>query len=59
MTWSEKIFRSKYKTVPLTYSEEEWDKLEQIKDIKGMTWNEFFFYAAVNVRIKKKKEVKK
>lgn len=49
MGWNKKAERTKFKTIPLTYSESEWEKLKKFKDINGLTWEEFFFQAGMNL----------
>ena len=59
MTWTGEGLRNKIVTLNLKYAEADLERMKVIKDLKGMNWEDFFFYAAVNIQIKKKKEVKK
>ena len=62
MTWSEHKFAKVEKTnLNVEFAKKDVEMMREIKNAKNgeWTWAEFFFYAAVNVRIKKKKEVKK
>ena len=44
----------KLKTLLLKYAERDYRKMEAIKSIKGMGWEDFVFWAIINTREKRK-----
>ena len=52
MTWSDKVSRNKVVNLNLKFGEEDVEIMRKIKDIHGLSWEDFFYFAAINVRTK-------
>jgi hypothetical protein len=52
MSYSPKAERAVYRHIHLRYAESDIARMEEIKKVKGLSWEDLVFYAVMNIKVK-------